>query len=141
MQNLPNRAPLSTVAPAENILRSRWTTLRGNKMKTITKDLGSAAIISFIIVLPLAILEALNNSVTRENASGLVLLFGVLWLLPAAFIVIFIPMLRSVRAGDTLKAKPVILLLRVASLVLIATVWGWGLIDQLPCFIGVPNCD
>lgn len=110
-------------------------------MKTITKDLGLGAIISFIIVLPLAILEALNNSVTRENASGLVLLFGVMWLLPTAFVVIFIPMLRSVRAGNTLMAKPMSLLFRVASLVLIATVWGWGLIDQLPCFLGVPNCD
>ena len=112
-----------------------------NKMKTISKDIGSAAIISFIIVLPLAILEALNNSVTRENAFGLMLLFGLMWLLPTAFIVIFISMLRSVRAGNTLMAKPMILLFRVASLVLIATVWGWGLIDQLPCFLGVPNCD
>lgn len=112
-----------------------------NKMKTITKDLGSAAIISLIIVLPFAILEALNNGVTRENASGLILLFGVLWLLPTAFIVIFIPMLRSVRAGNTLMARPITLLFRVASLVLIATVWGWGFIDQLPCFLGIPNCD
>ena len=110
-------------------------------MKTITKDLGSAAIISFIIVLPLAILEALNNSVTRENAFGLILLFGVLWLLPTAFIVILRSIMRSVRAGNTLMAKPIILLFRVASLVLIATVWGWGLFDQLPCFLGVPNCD
>ena len=112
-----------------------------NKMKTISKDLAWAAMISFLMVLPLAILEALNNSVTKENASGLVLLFGVLWLLPTAFIVILRPLMRSVRAGNTLLAKPIILLFRVASLVLIATVWGWGLIDQLPCFLGVPNCD
>ena len=110
-------------------------------MKAITKDLGIAAIISFIIVLPLAILEVLNNGVTTENAFGLVLLFGVLWLLPTAFLVIFIPMLRSVRAGNMLMAKPIILAFRVASLALIATVWAWGLIDQLPCFLGVPNCD
>ncbi len=113
----------------------------GNKMKTITKDLGLAAVISFILVLPLAILEALNNGVTRENAFGLILLFGVMWLLPTAFIVILRSIMRSVRAGNTLMAKPVNLFFSVASLVLIATVWGWGLIDQLPCFLGVPNCD
>lgn len=110
-------------------------------MKTITKDLGLAALISFIIVLPFAVLEGINNSVTSENASGLILLFGVLWLLPTAFIVILRSMMRSARAGNTLTAKPILLLLRVASLVLIATVWGWGFIDQLPCFLGVPNCD
>ena len=43
-------------------------------MKTITQDFASAAIISFIIVLPFAILEALNNGVTRENAFCLILL-------------------------------------------------------------------
>ncbi len=114
---------------------------QGNKMKTVTKDLGSAAIISFILVLPLAILEALNNSITRENASGLILLFGVMWLLPTVFIVLLRSIIRTVRAGATLMAKPIFLLFKVVSLVLIATVWGWGLIDQLPCFLGVPNCD
>jgi hypothetical protein len=108
-------------------------------MKTITKDLGIAAIISFIIVLPLAILEGVNNTITRENVSGLILLFGVMWLLPTAFIVILMSMMR--KAGNTHMSKPMILLLRVASLVLIATVWVWGIIDQLPCFLGVPNCD
>lgn len=110
-------------------------------MKTIAKDFGLAASISFILVLPLAILEVLNNGVTQENAFGLSLLFGVLWLLPTAFIVILMSVIRTARAGNVLAARPMTLFFRVASLVLIATVWGWGLIDQLPCFLGVPNCD
>ena len=110
-------------------------------MKTITKDLGLAAIISFVLVLPLAILEVVNNTVTTENVSGLILLFGVMWLLPTAFIVILMSIMRSKKAGNPLVSKPITLLLRVASLVLIASVWVWGLIDQLPCFLGVPNCD
>lgn len=40
-------------------------------MKTITTDLRSAAIISFILVLPFAILESLFNTVNKQNASGL----------------------------------------------------------------------
>ena len=110
-------------------------------MNTIPEDFASAAIISFILVLPFVILEFLNSSVTKDNASGLILLFGVLWLLPTVFIVILKPILRSARAGKSLMEKPVTLLLKVTSLVLIATVWGWGLMDQLPCFLGVPNCD
>ena len=110
-------------------------------MKTITTDLRSAAIISFILVLPLAILEALNNPITSQNALGITLLFGIMVLLPMAFIVILLPIMRTVRVGNSLLTNPFTLLLRVAFLVLIATVWAWALIDQLPCFLGVPNCD
>ena len=104
------------------------------------RDLVTAAIISFLLVLPLAILEAVNNTITRENVFGLLLLFGVLWLLPTAFIVILLSVLRSAR-GNRLAATPITLSLKVASLALIAMVWGWGLMDQLPCFLGIPNCD
>ncbi|MCA1614142.1 MAG: hypothetical protein LC800_08340, partial [Acidobacteria bacterium] len=93
-------------------------------MKTITTDLRAAAIISFILVLPFMILEALNNTITRQNGPGLMLLFGVLWLLPTAFIVILMPIVRAVRAGDSILANPIILLFRVAFLALIATTWG-----------------
>ncbi|MFN2510600.1 MAG: hypothetical protein ABR568_04060 [Pyrinomonadaceae bacterium] len=114
---------------------------QGDTMKTITKDLGSAALISFIIVLPFAILEALNNTITRQNAFGLILLFGILWILPTAFIVLLAPIVRTVRAGNSIMVNPFKLLFRVAFMALIATIWGWGFIDQLPCFLGVPNCD
>ncbi len=114
---------------------------QGDTMKTITTDLRSAAIISFILVLPFAILEALNNTITKQNAPVLILLFGVLWLLPTAFIVILAPVVRTVRAGNSILANPIKLLFSVAFLALIATIWGWGFMDQLPCFLGVPNCD
>lgn len=114
---------------------------QGKTMQTITTDLRSAAIISFILVLPFAILEALNNTITKQSAPGLILLFGVLWALPTAFIVILTPMMRTVRAGSNIMANPISLLFKVAFLALIATIWGWGFIDQLPCFFGVPNCD
>ena len=110
-------------------------------MSTITKDFTSAAIISLILILPFAILEIINNGLTKDNAAGLILLFGVLWLLPTVFIIILKPIVRNARAGKSLVARPVTLLLRVASLLLIATLWGWGFMDQLPCFLGVPNCD
>ena len=110
-------------------------------MRTFTNDLRLASIISLILVLPFAILEALNNTITKQNAPGLILLFGVLWLLPTAFIVILMPIVRTVRAGNSIMGSPVALLLRVAFLALIATIWGWGFVDQLPCFLGVPNCD
>lgn len=110
-------------------------------MSNVTTDLRLAAVVSFALVLPLLILEALNNTVTRQNAPDLALLFGTLWLLPAAFVVILMPMARDARAGRSVTAGPVTLSLKVAFLALVATTWAWGLVDQLPCFLGVPNCD
>ncbi|MCA1601141.1 MAG: hypothetical protein LC776_05710 [Acidobacteria bacterium] len=130
------------VGTARGIIREQVQQIsEGDIMKTFTKNLGLAAIVSFILVLPFAILEVLNNTITRQNAPGLILLFGVLWLLPTAFIVILTPLVRTVRAGNSIWANPVKLLFKVGCLALIATIWGWGFIDQLPCFLGVPNCD
>jgi hypothetical protein len=107
----------------------------------ITINPKSAALISFLLVLPLAILEFLNHTITRHNAPGLIVLFGLLWLLPTAFIVLLVPIMRTVRAGNSVMSNPINLLLRVAFLALIAMMWGGIVIDQIPCFIGVPNCD
>lgn len=110
-------------------------------MKNIAANLKSAAMISFFLVLPFALLNFLFNPLRRQNALDHIVLFGLLWLLPMVFIVILAPIVRTVRAGNSILTNPVTLLLRVAFLVVIAGMWGVAIIDQLPCFIGVPNCD
>jgi len=92
-------------------------------------------------VLPFAILESLFNTVNKQNALGLIVLFGLLWLSSMAFIVILAPIVRTALSGNNIMASPINLLFRVALLAFIAMVWGGILIDQLPCFLGVPNCD
>jgi hypothetical protein len=47
-------------------------------MKNITTGLGSAALISLMLVLPFVILESLNNTINGQNAPGLIFLFGLL---------------------------------------------------------------
>ncbi|HEX8130355.1 MAG TPA: hypothetical protein VF527_14730 [Pyrinomonadaceae bacterium] len=110
-------------------------------MKSIAKNLKSAALIGFILVLPFAILESLNNTITKQNAPGLILLFGFLWLLTMAFVFILTPVVRTVRARQNVLANPFNLLSRIAFLAVIAIVLGSLLSDQMPCFLGVPNCD
>ncbi len=109
--------------------------------KNLAMNPKSAALIGLVLVLPFALLEALNNTITGRNAPGLIVLFGLLWLLPMAFVVTLVPLVRAARAGNGLTAKPVSLLSRVAFSALIAMMWGAIVIDQLPCFMGVPNCD
>ena len=101
----------------------------------------SAALISFLLVLPFALLESLNHPITKQNAPGLIVLCGLLWLLPMTFILIPMPLVRTARAGQSLMVNPLTLLSRVALLALTAMMWGGILIDQMPCFVGLPNCD
>jgi hypothetical protein len=85
------------------------------------------------------IVEAVNR---REFNEGFPFpLFIIMWLLPVIFILIGMPIVRNVRAGNSLMASPITLLIRVILLVLIAWFWVSLLVDQWPCFLGVPNCD
>lgn len=108
-------------------------------MKTISKNLAIAALISLAVVLPFMVLEWVNNRNLAESFP--ITLFGFMWLLAIAFFVLLLPIVQNLRKGNSFTAKPVSLLFRVVFLVLIAVVWGWGLMDQMPCFLGVPNCD
>lgn len=110
-------------------------------MKRIVTNLKAAALTSFFLVLPFAVLDFLFNPLRRQNLLDPLVLFGLLWLLPMVFIVILAPIAQSIRAGNNILRNPVSLLLRAAFLSVIAWVWGVAIIDQLPCFIGVPNCD
>lgn len=108
-------------------------------MKYILTNFRSPAIISLILVLPFMILELVNRRNFHEGFP--VVLFSLLWLLPVIFIGIAMPILRNMRAGDRFMTNPLILLFRVALLALLAWMWMGILIDQMPCFLGVPNCD
>lgn len=110
-------------------------------LKNMAANLKAAAVISFFLVLPFAILDLMFNPLRRQNLLDPLVLFGLLWLLPVAFLVVFAPMVRAARAGNNLLTNPVTLFIRVAFLVVIALMWGVAILDQLPCFLGVPNCD
>jgi hypothetical protein len=64
-----------------------------------------------------------------------------MWVLSLILILIATPIIQNMRAGNNIMAHPVNLLLRVIVLSLVAWFWAALLIDQMPCFLGVPNCD
>jgi hypothetical protein len=103
-------------------------------MNNITKSLGAAALFAY--------LELRHNTETSRNLIHFPIpLFGMLWFLATVIIIIVASIVRTVRAGDSLLAHPVTLFFRLVFLALVAWLWGGLFIDQLPCFLGVPNCD
>lgn len=112
----------------------------GDKMKNIFTNFRSPALIGLLFVVPFMIMEVVNTQ--NINTVFNVPLFGIMWLLPTIFILILIPIVRNLRrAGNSLMANPVSLFISVIFLVLIAWMWASLLMDQMPCFLGVPNCD
>ena len=112
-----------------------------HSIRNSTADLKWAVLLSFILLLPFGLLETVNNTITRQNLSGLIVLFGLLSFLSVAFIVTLAPLVRSIRAGQRLTSNRSSFVLRVGLLVLIGVLWGVIMFDQMPCFMGVPNCD
>ena len=103
------------------------------------RNLKTQVIISLALVLPFMILELINRRSFQEGFP--VALFGMMWLLPLSFILILMSSVRSLRAGNRNPANWLVLLPKVVLLILIAWVWASLMIDQLPCFLGVPKCD
>lgn len=108
-------------------------------MKTVFTHLPAPALISFLLVLPFLVLEVVNRSHFQEGFP--ILLFVFLWLLPMLFLLTVKLMFRNVRAGDRILANPGAFLLRVVFLLFIAWIWFGVMLDQMPCFLGTPNCD
>jgi hypothetical protein len=101
----------------------------------------TAAAASLLTVLPFVALELRNASGSRGFVHLPYPLFAMLWLLPFAFILAAAPIVRIIRAGNSLLAHPGAVLTRVAMLGLVAFLWASLVQDQMPCFLGVPNCD
>ena len=90
-------------------------------------------------MLPFLILELVNGRILRDGFP--VVLFGFMWFLILSFFVILIPTVRSPVDANGTTQKFIGHLPRVVLLILIAGVLTGLIHDQLPCFLGVPNCD
>lgn len=117
----------------------RLLVLEGDPMQTLLTNFRLPALISFLLVIPFMIMEVVNR---RNLSEGFPIpLFVIMWLLPLLFILTVTPILRNVRAGNSLLATPILLLVRVVFLSFLVWMWFGILLDQMPCFLGVPNCD
>lgn len=110
-----------------------------NPMNNILTNIKLPTIISFLIVLPFMILEwAIRSNLPRSNASGI--LFVIMWILPMLFLLTAMPIMRDIRAGNSILANPVILLVRVVFSACLAWMWFGLVVDQMPCFLGATGC-
>ncbi len=121
---------------------------------TLLTNPRSAAMISVALILALGILPLLDsvgwlsldrlfNGPNPEVAylPGMFMSLGLILFPIAAGIVAGRPIVSTLRAGGGLCAHPIHLIIVVVISFLFATGIVGLIMDQWPCFIGVPNCD
>jgi hypothetical protein len=97
-----------------------------------------SALASLALVIPFVGLEYAQS---RGFSSMPFTLFVVMWLLPLAFFIVLTPLLQRPWLVTHDRINGLGLLFRVAILVALAGFWFSLVNDQMPCFMGTPNCD
>ena len=122
---------------------------------TILTNPRSAALISFLLALPFVTILSLlllgvelpfarllnNPDPDQPNVLGTLIVLGTLLLAVAACLVARVPLVRTLQAGGSLFAHPINLILAFVILFFITRLVVGLIVDQFPCWIGVPNCD
>lgn len=100
----------------------------------------TAAVLSAAIVAPLLALELRHPSPGPVRIADVGVLFGVLWTLAFASVLAALPLVGEARAAG-LAGRPFAVAARAGCVVMLAGAWLAIVVDQWPCFMGVPNCD
>jgi len=121
---------------------------------TLLTNPKSAAMISVALILAPGILPLLNsvgwlsldrlfNGPNPEVAylPGLFISLGLILFPMAAGIIAGRPIVSTLRAGGRLFAHPINLIIIVVISFLFAAAVVGLIVDQWPCFMGIPNCD
>lgn len=91
---------------------------------------------------PLGPLEALVAPETGQpNVVGTAIVFAAWLLALVAFIVNVAPVVQGARAGRGIANNPANLVVAIATFAFVALFVGAIIVDQYPCWTGVPNCD
>ena len=109
-------------------------------MKILGSDVRNSAGIGLMLVAPLLLLELFKGS-GLTNTSDAWALFGSLYLLAAAFLIVLTTTVRNVRDREGEGGRVFRLLVGGTAFVVLAAGWLLIVADQLPCFLGVPYCD
>ncbi|UYN90682.1 MAG: hypothetical protein KIT08_05460 [Anaerolineales bacterium] len=100
---------------------------------------GLSALIGLLGTVPFVIMELVNRRSYGDNFPFP--LFGIMWLMAAVTAAILFPIAKNLRTSKNSKTNWASLLVR--GVILVGVVIGWFTLvaDQMPCFLGVPNCD
>jgi hypothetical protein len=149
--------PLVRHTPVRNSVMAHPAFAQAGAPKNILTNPTSAAIVGVLLALPFVTILSLlllgiephfgplepllNNPDPDQPDLGSLVVLGAFLLSVLACIIVRAPIVRTMRAGGGRFAHPVNLLLAVVILFFMTMLVGGIIVDQYPCWIGVPNCD
>lgn len=95
--------------------------------------------LGFVATAPFFILELINRPPIITDLP--VALFVMMWITASIAVLTFRQVLRSGPAKPVLTAHNAVLILSLVVSIVTASIWIGLVNDQMPCFLGVPNCD
>jgi len=98
-----------------------------------------SAVAGLLLVLPLVALQLIYGRLTYSSFP--VVLFAILWILPTIAIYVAAPLFARLRRKESSPLDPLSVALRLVALMPVAIMWFALIQDQMPCFLGIPNCD
>ncbi len=111
----------------------------GGGSKPDFRSLLVAAGAGLFLVLPLIALQLVYGGLSYSSFP--LVMFTILWLLPTVAIYLAAPLFTRLRQAEMPMFDPLSFALRIAALLPVAIMWLALVKDQMPCFLGVPNCD
>jgi hypothetical protein len=108
-----------------------------NMIATRLERRAAIVVLSTSLILPFAVLELVNNRAARSDFP--VALFAFMWLNALALTALIVSISRTLRSPG--RRYTVSLAVRALAAIALAWMGVAGIVDQMPCFLGVPNCD
>ena len=109
-------------------------------MRSVAKYLIVPGTIGLLTVIPFVILEGINTNGFRVYGFPTAL-YAFMWALAFVAVRSGREIIASLRRLDRSISGPAKLVLSSAVLLIAVTLWSSLIVDQSPCFMGVPNCD
>ena len=101
--------------------------------------LCTAVLVSSLLVVPFIVLQWVNRRAIHEDFP--LVLFAFMSLHALCIVLLLAPALRQLRAQRHLRALRVRHMAGLVIAAVLISVYAEVVVDQLPCFLGVPNCD
>lgn len=131
--------------------KSGWTNMNRSKKTNALIAIALALPLAIILFVEISGVEPIRGffvAMTTEGGSdprlsvfGKVVLLSALFLLPVGLVISVVPLVRDTQSGRGLVSSPINLFVGVVLFIFTATLVVHFVIDQYPCWMGVPNCD
>lgn len=92
-----------------------------------------------LLTAPFIILEWINTP--GFLSMGVPPLFFIMWFSGSIFTFVLRSVLFALQDRKKIKVNLFIVIMKIAFLILLTWIFVGLVIDQWPCFIGIPNCD